>query len=65
MLEISDAIEMLIPFPNNDIQQITQCKEINIIWKAQFDSGSSRVVIEFVLLAAAISHLTSCKTPLD
>lgn len=33
-LEFSDAIEMLIPFPNNDIQQITQYKERNIIWKA-------------------------------
>jgi hypothetical protein len=36
VIEVSDAIEIPIPFPVNDVRHINQCEGKNIIWEAHY-----------------------------
>ena len=36
VIEVSDAIEIPIPFPVNDVKHISQCKGKDTIWEAQY-----------------------------
>jgi hypothetical protein len=36
LLEDSKTFEILIPYPDGDIQQISQCVGKDILWKAQY-----------------------------
>jgi hypothetical protein len=35
-IEVSDAIEILLPFPVDDARHISQCAGKEIIWEAQY-----------------------------
>jgi hypothetical protein len=36
VIEVSDAIEIPIPFPVDDVKHINQCEGKDIIWEAQY-----------------------------